>query len=444
MKKIKKLLATALLGSLILMQVMPAYAEELGTGGTGGDSTVEAYVDTDIYNVVLPTMANVNFTVDPQGLLYIADDEAYTTESGAIYFAHPVDATYADSSLTVGSDGTDLTPSGTLDEEIDYFLKDTTTTPVSYVDYSGITAADLANDGVDSPYENTDGDYVLYNVDVAAHNTYSNTSEAMEIINKSSFAVDLDFSVTTAADGISLVASDALAASTDPSLSLEITATSNADGASPATEAILDAAYDADTQALDDADTGYSIVSHEAEDDFPNGTTTVQGSTSNLYYAYLLDDGYSTFSTMTYEISGSCNNVDGWGSLAEEDGVTLAITWTINSHSVDTAPSTSSVTYSKGAPVDATFTIDLGFGDLAATTISDILITTNDGTLSLNGTSGSNPALAAYFAIDNTAHTATILSDVFCENLPISTYVVQIILDDDISNTLTTSLIVTE
>lgn len=546
MRKIKKFIATALFSALVMMQVMPTYAAELDTGGTEGDSTVEAYVDKDIYNVVLPTLADVDFTVDPQGLLYIADSSTYGTASGAIYFTHPVATTYEDSTFTVTSNGTDtLTPSDTLDGDTTYYLKDTSTDPVSYVSYTGITAADLPADGSSSDYENTIGTYTLYVVDVAAHNTYSDTSENMEIINKSSFAVDLNFAVATTVAGIDLVADGDLGTATDPSLALEITATSNADGATPVTEGILTSPYNAEKQALSDVDAGYAIVSHDTAEAFPVGTTTVEGAITGLFYAYLLDEETDeTFSSMTYAISGACNDVTGWGTLGVDDGVSLGITWTINTYTEDVAPSiavtsyaiaadtaedvtvalgsgalvatdiasvtdggvaiaaenyaltgttlaftsayintllgdgtaavdkdlavvfndgsdtsvtitltsditsaaptAASVTYSKATPADAAFSPDLGLGDLAVTTISDILITTNDGTFSLNGTSGSSVVLSEYFAIDNVAHTATILSDTFCENLPIATYVVQIIFDDDPTEIATTSLIVVE
>ncbi len=387
MQKLKKILATALLGSLAVMQVMPVSAAGLGSGGTAGDGTVEAYVDTDIYNVVLPTVADVNFTVDPQGLLHVADAATYATASGAIYFAHPVAATYTDSTETATSDGSALTQSGGYDSGTTYYLYDTVAE--TYTTYSETYGdLNLPADPTTTDYDNDgSGNYKLYVVNVAAHNTYSDTSEPMEIVNKSSLAVDVDFQVTTTIAGIDMVAAGDLAAATDPSLALEISSTFEAEA--PVTASILTTTYDTTTQALTDADAGYSIVSHEAEADFPVGTTTVLGDVSGLYYAYLLDAAFTDFSTMSYEISGACNDVSGWGSLDVADGVSLAITWTISAHSEDAAPSIATTTYAIASGTAEDVTVSLGNGALAATAITSVTdggVAIDAGNYSLTGT----------------------------------------------------------
>lgn len=56
------------------------------SGEIGGNGQFEGYVDKKAFRIVLPTISNVNFTIDPQGLLHVADEDTYGTASGAVYF----------------------------------------------------------------------------------------------------------------------------------------------------------------------------------------------------------------------------------------------------------------------------------------------------------------------------------------------------------------------
>lgn len=90
--RIKKLVAVLTATTLLLSTSMFAIAAETEDGATtaggtvSGNGTVEDYLDKDVFKVVLPAVSDVNFTIDPQGLLGVADASAYTLGAGAVYF----------------------------------------------------------------------------------------------------------------------------------------------------------------------------------------------------------------------------------------------------------------------------------------------------------------------------------------------------------------------
>ncbi|MDR1246041.1 MAG: hypothetical protein LBK57_03325 [Clostridiales Family XIII bacterium] len=74
----RKVIATAVAALLVLGTIPSVFAE---TGTSSGNTTVTGagdvnYLDLDIYAVSLPTSANLNFTLDPQGLTEIEDTKS--------------------------------------------------------------------------------------------------------------------------------------------------------------------------------------------------------------------------------------------------------------------------------------------------------------------------------------------------------------------------------
>lgn len=96
-KDIKKIVAGILSATMLLGTSAMAFADNLTSGGTTSDpSKVEGFVDTDVFNVVVPTNPAADtfkFIIDPQQLISKTDAAAYggktadDFESGAtVYF----------------------------------------------------------------------------------------------------------------------------------------------------------------------------------------------------------------------------------------------------------------------------------------------------------------------------------------------------------------------
>lgn len=103
--KASKTLAAVLAATMVLS---PATALASDTGDTGdttpatgdvtdiddasgelnGSGNFEGYVDKNVFRIVLPTVSNVDFSIDPQGLLGKADKDKYTLGEGAVYFTN--------------------------------------------------------------------------------------------------------------------------------------------------------------------------------------------------------------------------------------------------------------------------------------------------------------------------------------------------------------------
>lgn len=162
--KLKRIMAAGLAATLAMSS--PAMIASAQTGGSNGTLTgpgeLEGVVDTDIYNVVLPTTATnaLKYIADPQKLIEKTDGAAHTNKTfgeGTLFFANAAgsDFDYSNKSdalkvenksskaikltvaakATVGSTGTDakLAASDTLsatDAEVYLAITDGTTTNV--------------------------------------------------------------------------------------------------------------------------------------------------------------------------------------------------------------------------------------------------------------------------------------------------------------------------
>lgn len=93
-KKVNKLLAAMLTGTMVLGMSTTAFAEDpAGTGNTTGDGEFEGHVDKDVLSVQLPTSPAATtfaYTMDPEGLIAAtegAKDKEASFETGAtVYF----------------------------------------------------------------------------------------------------------------------------------------------------------------------------------------------------------------------------------------------------------------------------------------------------------------------------------------------------------------------
>lgn len=261
-KNFVKLTAIATAAAMAISPAMVFAADSEVTDPANATSTIngagglEGIVNKEVFKVVLPTVQDTNFTLDPQGLLKIANKDAYAIGAGAIYFTNK------------------------------------------------------ASDG--------------------GQDTYSGTSDAIEILNKSSYAIDVAFSVKVELpEGITMVESeDALANATTPSVYLamkeenDTAATALKAGDNVAVvKTVAGVAEDANNDA---AGKGYYIKA-----DTSGATRT---------YTYELGSGFANTDAKkaSYKLSGKCDSTADWSKVnaleADKKNVKTTIVWTAKKH----------------------------------------------------------------------------------------------------------------
>lgn len=93
-KSVKKFLAVLTVASMVFAptSVFAADSTDADAAGAGsditGDGKLEGYINKDVFRIVLPTIQNVNFTADPQGLLTIGGVSGFGGGPGAVYFTN--------------------------------------------------------------------------------------------------------------------------------------------------------------------------------------------------------------------------------------------------------------------------------------------------------------------------------------------------------------------
>lgn len=256
--KVSKILAASMAAAMLFSSVTVFAADitapDSASSSIDGDGSLEGYVNKEAFRVVLPTIKDVNFTLDPQGLLNKANEQKYKQGAGAVYFTNAQD--------------------------------------------DGTTA-------------------------------YSNTSDGITIINKSSYDVEVGLSVTLETGDIALVAKDDLATVTEPSLYLGfVEDTSEAiaitDSSFESTPATVDAVPEVDGTNVTE---GYEIkASTEKPDDNPDAKESPEG----YYYSYGLTAGFADTDAekVTYKLEGACDSKADWSGI-DTEAVTANVAWTI-------------------------------------------------------------------------------------------------------------------
>lgn len=258
--KLKKIIAVGLAATMVLGSSVTAFAEE-GTGTGAGK--LEGTVDTEVFSVVLPTVAEdgstLAFTLDPEGLISKTSSAAY---SGA---------TFGD---------------GTL------FFK---------------------------------------NVETGAANNYSNTSDTLTIVNKSSVQADVTVTAKiTDNTGIGLSTDKTFADDTTASMYMAIIDSDNADGV-----AIADAS-------------GATV------------TATIAAAADGAYeYSWSADGGYkyelkadaddTLFSKYEFKLTGASNAAGDWSALAAA-APKVELVWNVVAHSEAPSAYVSSLNVSAASP----------------------------------------------------------------------------------------------
>lgn len=180
---------------------------------------------------------------------------------------------------------------------------------------------------------------------------YSNTSDALKVINKSSVDVDVVLSATVSnAEGISLTSDSTFADDTSASIYLAIKSGTDE---TPITES------------------GATVKTQIAA--APSGAYEVQWNSTDSKYEYVLaDEANTTFADYSFQLTGAANVNGDWSGLADA-APEVAITWNVTVHSdapvadVTVSSDAASVTWDRTSEltiaVDSAVVSDMSAGD---------------------------------------------------------------------------------
>ena len=102
---IKKTVALTAAFAMTLSLAQAALADSDKSGTITGDSQLEGFIDKNVYDITVPALpeGGLDFTLDPQGLLKVADSSKWANGAGSVYFKNAAtggggSATYSDTS----------------------------------------------------------------------------------------------------------------------------------------------------------------------------------------------------------------------------------------------------------------------------------------------------------------------------------------------------------
>lgn len=173
--------------------------------------------------------------------------------------------------------------------------------------------------------------------------TYSDKSDKIEFVNKSSYDVRVGLDINLTATGVDVVKDADLAAATNPSISLQLIKAGDTPTAVDIDSTSFKSA-DAEAKAVpevsDTVTTGYKVTASETQ---PAGSTVAQ-SPSGYYYTYALTDDYTATDDqkVAYQLKGKCNTVAGWSGVNQ--AITTKIAWTVADARTPATPPTPSIT----------------------------------------------------------------------------------------------------
>lgn len=215
-----------------------------------------------------------------------------------------------------------------------------------------------------------------------AADTYSNTSDAIEIINKSSYDIDVAFSVKVELpEGVQMVETKAaLADATKPSIYLEMkesedeAPTALKAGDNSAKVKLVDKVAEA-------AGTGYEI----------KATAKTDG--TGYDYTYELGDSFdeTAAAKASYTLSGQCDTTADWSAVnaleADKKTVKTTIVWSAKKHTDSYFESTTVTASSNSVAVSLPEGVTLSKAELTLTDGTGAVPLTNGNQFTLNDTS---------------------------------------------------------
>lgn len=193
----------------------------------------------------------------------------------------------------------------------------------------------------------------LFFASTVSDNDYSSTSDALTVVNKSTFDIDVALSAeVTGADGITLTDDKTFADDTSASVYL----------------ALIDGTNEAAITA--DGATIKTQVAAAPEGAYQYTWTQEDG------YKYELVSGNDIdieFADYSFQLTGASNSNGDWSDLADA-APEVTVTWDIKEHKDNAAPSITATTATFSKASGATISVDLGGGDLGATGIASVAI----------------------------------------------------------------------
>lgn len=259
MRHYKKVLAVSLAASMALGSSVVALAEDKEAGASGSGN-LEYVAKSDVFDVVFPTIAEdattFDYILDPDGLIAKTKGDRYTGKAF--------------------DDGKTM-----------YFLRS------AQVDGTVNGSAGKAD--------------------------YTDSSDEIKVVNKSTQSVDLVVSAKVeAVDGITMKA-DTTFGTTDPELYLAIKGTDGTNAAE---------------------NTAITTTGVEIKKAIPEDTSAYEvkwNSTDNQYEKQLTDtakaNGYTGFKTYTFQLTGACNQVAGWAALKDK-APKVDLVWSVKDFTV--------------------------------------------------------------------------------------------------------------
>lgn len=203
-------------------------------------------------------------------------------------------------------------------------------------------------DGYTFPAEDSDtGVYFL-----TAEKTYANTSKALTVTNKSSH--DIKLTVTAKAEALD----------TDIALAESSTIT----GEDP--QLYLGFTVGTDTKAITSAETSVSAT-------IAGMPTNFETKVDSGAYKYAEINNATGWKTADITLTGACNQAVTTSNMTTPK---VTVTWKFDDPTLNAAPSIATTTYSYTPGVAIPVTVDLGKGNLAATSITSVSFV-NNGTV---------------------------------------------------------------
>lgn len=156
------------------------------------------------------------------------------------------------------------------------------------------------------------------------------TSQALEVINKSSDDVNISLTVNVASDSVEIVSAGALSAEA-ATAQIALSVNSTTGGAVSTQNLASTTTVTASAVATADA---YSIVTANSATltGSSGGVTSTALSTtgSTVFYHYQLDQSLTNddFEKVSFTFNGKCNTSDAWASVAD-DAISTSLTWTV-------------------------------------------------------------------------------------------------------------------
>lgn len=142
-KKMKKLLALMLAGTMTMGMGVTAFAADATSGDAEGSGELEGHVERDVLSVTLPTNVDAGtfkYIIDPEGLIAETDNAKYadaTFEEGASVFFQSADKTY-----TKDSKKLKVTNKGTVNADVTVTAQAATSGDVAMAATSGDVSGD--------------------------------------------------------------------------------------------------------------------------------------------------------------------------------------------------------------------------------------------------------------------------------------------------------------